>query len=111
MGKNKDNDGAQQGATNHPPSLHGDKTVSRLEENTNTGNPERGRTGPQHDPADIRAHNDEGRDRLFENREQHDDAEQASEKTRRARDIDRHDHAPDTELAHRSVQSTAKRKN
>ena len=111
MGKNKDNHGVQQGATDHPPSLHGKKTVSHLEETTNTSNPERGRGGPQHDPADIRAHNDIGRDRLFEDREQHDDADSASEKTRRARDIDRHDHGPDTELAHRDVQSSAKRKN
>ncbi|HEX6574363.1 MAG TPA: hypothetical protein VF042_05275, partial [Gemmatimonadaceae bacterium] len=107
----KDNAGRQQAATNHPPGLHGDKTVSRLQEMTNSGNEERERTGPQHDPNEIRAHNDKGRDRLFEDREQHDDADRASEKTRRARDIDRHDHAPDTELAHRSVQSTAKRKN
>lgn len=111
MGKNKDNQGIQQGATDHPPSLHGRKTVSRLEEMTNTSNPERGRIGPQHDPDEIRAHNDTGRDRLFEGREQHDDADQASEKTRRARDIERHGHAPNTELAQRSVRSSAKRKN
>ena len=111
MGKNKDNHGRQQGATDHPPSLHGKETVSRIRQTTNTSNPEREGVGPQHDPEHIRAHNDTGRDRLFEDREQHDDADRASEKTRRARDIDRHDHGPDTELAHRDVQSSAKRKN
>lgn len=52
-------------------------------------------SGPGHDPAEIRKHDDEGKDRLFEGREQHDDAEKSSEKTRLARDIARHDHTTD----------------
>ena len=110
MGKNKENKGTQQGATNQAESQHGDETTSRIAEISQTGNPERNR-GPRHDPQEIRSHNSEGKDRLFEDREQHDEAEKNSEKTRLARDIDRHDHAPDTELDHRNVQSAAKRKN
>ena len=36
----------------------------------------------------------DGRHRLFENRDQHDEAERGSEWTRRDRDIERHDHDP-----------------
>jgi len=109
MGKNKENKGAQQGATNHAESQHGNETTSRIAEISQTANPERG-TGPRYDPQEIRSHDDEGKDRLCEEREQHDEAEKNSEKTRLARDLDRHDHAPDTELSHRNTQSSAKRK-
>lgn len=109
MGKNKENKGTQQGAANHAESQHGDQTTSRIAEISQTGSPHRG-TGPRHDPQEIRSHDDQGKDRLFEDREQHDEAEKNSEKTRLARDIGRHDHAPDTELDHRDVQSSAKRK-
>ena len=111
MGKNRDNKGIQQGATNHAPGQHGDKTISRIAEVSQTGNPAETGIGPQHDPAEIRKHNHVGKDRLFEDREQHDDADKNSEKTRLAREIDRHDHGPDTELHHRSTQASAKRKN
>lgn len=111
MGKNKSNKGSQQGATNHPPSLHGDKTTSRLREISQTSNPERDRIGPRYDPSEIRSHDHpDGKSRLFEDRQQHDEADKNSEKTRLARDIDRHDHGSDTELQHRNVQSRAKRK-
>src|SRR4051812_2916916 len=111
MGKNKKNDGVQQGATNHPPGLHGDKTVSRIAEISQTSNPERDRIGPRYDPDEIRSHNHpEGKSRLFEDREQHDEADKNSEKTRLARDIDRHDPGPDTELQHRNGQASTKRK-
>ena len=111
MGKNKDNNGVQQGAVNHAPSQHGDKTISRIAEISQTSNPERDRIGPRYDPEEIRAHDHpEGKSRLFEDRQQHDEADKNSEKTRLARDIDRHDHGPDTELHQRNVQSSAKRK-
>ena len=51
--------------------------------------------GPTHDPAEIRKHDDAGKDRLFEGREQHDDAEKASEKARLAKDVASHDHPAD----------------
>lgn len=111
MGKNKDNDGVQQGAVDHAPSQHGDKTLSRIAEISQTPNPERDRIGPRYDADEIRAHeHPPGKSRLFEDREQHDEADKNSEKTRLARDIDRHNHEPDSELAHRNVQSSAKRK-
>jgi hypothetical protein len=111
MGKNKDNNGVQQGPVDHANSLHGKKTLSRLNELTNSSDPERGRTGQQFDPEKTREHNHPGGNRLFEDRQQHDDADQQSEKTRLARDIERHHHGPGTELHHRDVQSSAKRKN
>ena len=49
----------------------------------------------QHDPSEIAKHDDVGKDRLFEDREQHDEADKNSEKTRRARDVDRHGHDVD----------------
>ncbi len=42
--------------------------------------------GPGHDPAKIARHDDHGKDRLFEKREQHDDAEKKSEKSRLAKE-------------------------
>lgn len=52
-------------------------------------------TGSSHDPKKIERHDDVGKDRLFENREQHDDAEKQSEKSRLAKDISKHDHTED----------------
>jgi hypothetical protein len=48
--------------------------------------------GPGHDPAKIARHDDAGKDRLFEHREQHDDAEKESERSRLAKDVAKHDH-------------------
>jgi hypothetical protein len=67
-------------------------------------------TGPGHDPEEIRKHNDLGKDRLFEGREQHDDAEKASEKTRLAKDVARHDHPVDDDVADSGSGPSAKRK-
>ncbi len=49
-------------------------------------------SGPGHDPEEISKHDDVGKDRLFEGREQHDEADKNSEKTRLARDVKRHKH-------------------
>jgi hypothetical protein len=67
-------------------------------------------SGPNHDPAEIRKHDDAGKDRLFEGREQHDEAEKNSEKTRLARDVDRHDHQADDDVADSGSGASAKRK-
>ncbi|HWL38916.1 MAG TPA: hypothetical protein VNO75_01665 [Gemmatimonadaceae bacterium] len=67
-------------------------------------------TGPGLDPAEIRKHDDVGKDRLFEGRQQHDDAEKNSEKTRLARDVDRHDHSVDDDIADAGSAASAKRK-
>jgi hypothetical protein len=63
-----------------------------------------------HDPAKIAQHDDAGKDRLFEGREQHDEAEKNSEKTRLARDAERHDHPVDDDVADAGSGASAKRK-
>jgi hypothetical protein len=68
-------------------------------------------TTPTHDPAEIRKHDDTGKDRLFEDREQHDEAEKNSEKTRLSRDVQRHDHQVDDDIADAGSAPSAKRKN
>lgn len=63
-----------------------------------------------HDEAKIRQHDDLGKDRLFEGREQHDEADKNSEKTRLARDVDRHNHDVDDAVADAGSGPSAKRK-
>jgi len=67
-------------------------------------------SGAGHDPNEIRKHDDTGKDRLFEGREQHDEAEKASEKARLAKDVDRHDHPVDDNVADSGNGAGAKRK-
>jgi hypothetical protein len=67
-------------------------------------------SGAGHDPAEIRQHDDTGKDRLFEGREQHDEADKNSEKTRLARDVQRHGHAVDDDVADSGTPASAKRK-
>ena len=67
-------------------------------------------SGPRHDAAEIRKHDDVGKDRLFEGRQQHDDAEKNSEKTRLAKDVARHDHPVDDDVADSGTGPSAKRK-
>jgi hypothetical protein len=68
-------------------------------------------TNRQHwDPAEVAKHDDEGRDRLFEGREQHDEAEKNSEKTRLARDSQRHSHDVDSQEGDSGISHNAKRK-
>lgn len=109
MGKNKDNKGIQQGALQHAPGQQGEKTRSRQAEIAQTSR-DGGEPGPRHDPSEIRKHDDTGKDRLFEGRQQHDDAEKSSEKTRLSRDLDRHGHLPDEELSRPDLPSFGKRK-
>ncbi len=49
----------------------------------------------RYDADEVRKHDDVGRDRLFEGREQHDEADKNSDKLRLSRDIQRHGHDPD----------------
>ena len=67
-------------------------------------------TRQNHDPAEIAKHDDEGKDRLFEGREQHDEADKNSEKTRRARDVDRHKHDVDPQVSDSGTGHTGKHK-
>ena len=79
--------GRQKGAQRHAEGTQGRKTKARQREIL-----ESGPAGPGKDPSRDPSHSDPGEHRLFEDRQQHDEAEKNSEKTRLARDIDRHDH-------------------
>jgi hypothetical protein len=68
------------------------------------------RKSQHHDPAKVEQHDDVGKDRLFEGREQHDEAEKNSEKNRLARDVERHGHDVDEQVSDSGTSHTAKRK-
>lgn len=67
-------------------------------------------SGAGHDPQEIAKHNDAGKDRLFEGREQHDEAEKNSEKSRLAKDVAEHHHGVDDDIADAGSDASAKRK-
>jgi hypothetical protein len=67
-------------------------------------------SGAGHDPAHIAKHNDAGKDRLFEGRQQHDEAEKNSEKGRLTKDVQQHDHAVDDQETDAGTGASAKRK-
>ncbi len=69
MAKDRENDGNQQGAVNRSASQQGDKTRAQQAETAQSGESgTQGQRGPDHDPAEIREHDDAGKDRLFEGR-------------------------------------------
>ena len=116
MGKPKHGDdqrGEQQGAKQHAEGLHGDKTVSRLREQTNAKaeHEERGQRAA-HDPnrhgkhsAEANAvHEDylengelarDGKHQLFEGRKEHDEADRNQNKNRLDKDVSKHHHDRD----------------
>jgi hypothetical protein len=57
------------------------------------------------DPAEIAKHDDPAKDRLFADRQQHDEADKNSEKTRLERDIDRHGHDPEQFQVHKGKEN------
>lgn len=65
---------------------------------------------PGHDANDVSKHNDSGKDRMFEGREQHDDADMKSEKNRLAKDQAKHDHPTEGEDAVTESNMHVKRK-
>ena len=65
-------------------------------------------SGPGHDAEKVSKHDDHGKDRLFEGRQQHDDAERKSEKNRIARDAAKHDHPVDADSGDVATGTTAK---
>jgi hypothetical protein len=75
-----------------------DQSAEATNESGQTSDTQRS-SGPRYDPDEIRKHDDVGKDRLFEDRQQHDEAEKNSEKTRLARDVERHDHPVDDDSA------------
>ena len=79
--------GAQQGAQRHAEGQHGDKTHSRTLEELHSGAP-RGDAGETAAPK-------AGRHRLYEDREQHDEADKNSDKNRAEVEIERGRHPID----------------
>jgi hypothetical protein len=79
--------GQQKGAQQHAEGEHGEKTKARHREilQSRPAEPPSGDATPHDQP-------DPGAERLFSHREQHDEAELNSEKTRLSRDISRHGH-------------------
>jgi hypothetical protein len=69
-----------------------DHAADAANESTKTTDTQHSSGATHHDEKKIRQHDDDGKDRLFEHREQHDDAEKKSEKTRLAKDVAQHHH-------------------
>jgi hypothetical protein len=67
-------------------------------------------SGAGHNPAEIAKHDDAGKDRLFEGRQQHDEAEKNSEKSRLAKDVQQHHHSVDDDMTDAGTGASAKRK-
>ena len=86
-----------------------DQAAEAAKETDSTAGEERS-SGPSHDPEEIAKHDDAGKDRLFEGREQHDEAEKNSEKTRLAKDVAEHHHSVDDDVADSGTDASAKRK-
>lgn len=113
MGKNKKNSGRQQGPQDHAVGDHGPITRMAIKRQVSTpGHSDEAaeRKHDHYDPKVIRAHKKKGGDRLFEHRKQHDEAEENSEKTRLARDIDRHRHGQRDRFHLAEREAMAKRK-
>lgn len=110
MARRKQNRGVQQGAQSHAEGEHGAKTREfiRREQITTKVKDEESK-GPEHDPEQIARHDDIGKDRLFDDRKQHDEAEKGSEKTRVSRDMGRHNHDSAEALLRRNRQNRARK--
>ena len=91
-------DGKQKGPQDHAEGGQGKKTRSRQQEILHSG--PRNEPDPTHDATgrdlthggDLTRGTPDGDHRLFEDRQQHDEAEKNSEKTRLGRDVNRHGH-------------------
>lgn len=81
--------GVQKGAQRHAEGQHGEKAHRRFIEQLQEGQTKEARD-PAKEPEPR--HRQDGEHRLFEQRQQHDEAEKNSEWNRLSRDIDRHGH-------------------
>ena len=89
-------DGVQKGPQDHAEGQHGSKTHGKFLEQLKNGNgatPEKPVNGVEPPPKSPAHHN--AAHRLFEQRQQHDEAEKNSEKTRLNREIERRHLDPD----------------
>ncbi len=93
MAKRRDERGKQKGAQVHAEGQHGSKTHSHFLEQLHSGpsGEERQKENAAGDPT----HADPSKQRLFGDREQHDEADKNQDKNRLMRDVDRHDHDRD----------------
>jgi protein subunit release factor B len=82
-------DGVQKGPQDHAEGQHGSKTRSKILEQLHSGNgaASANRMEEQQHPKHLAHHN--SAHRLFEDRQQHDEAERNSEKTRHNREVER----------------------
>lgn len=80
MGQNDRQQGRQQGAQEHGEGQHGEKAHERMVEELESGTPGRA-------ADDRHSHPQDGKHRLFEGREQHDEADQNSDRNRLEKDI------------------------
>jgi hypothetical protein len=82
-------DGVQKGPQDHAEGQHGSKTRSKILEQLHSGNGVKPEAAPTPlEPSKNGAHHNSAH-RLFEERQQHDEAEKNSEKTRLHREIER----------------------
>lgn len=89
-------DGVQKGPQDHAEGGHGAKTRSKILEQLHSGN---GAVAENNGNGSAAASNSNGHHaahRLFEDRQQHDEAEKRSEKTRLNRELERGHVEPDT---------------
>ena len=116
----KPDEGNQKGAQAHAEGQQGAKTRSRLKQQINDEGA-REETHSQREANDpnrfgkraqtaAEPHEDDfpesdGRHRLFEGRQQHDEADKNSEKTRLERDIDRHGHDAEQFQVHKGKEN------
>lgn len=91
--KHDDERGRQKGAQPHAEGEHGDGTHARLVEQLRSG--PSGGEERRDDAAGDPTHSEPGKHRLFEDRQQHDEADRNQDKSRLARDIERHGHDRD----------------
>ena len=92
MSQNKKRGGAQKGPQDHAEGQHGRKTHGAMLEALHSGPSGEERGKQPESGGEI-----EGHHRLFENREQHDEAELNSEKNRAAIEVERGKHPIDEE--------------
>lgn len=108
--KHEDARGKQKGAQQHAEGQHGEKARAHLRDEIQTAGPAERDDVEQRDRSVADEHPADGRHRLFEGREQHDEADKNSEKNRLARDVQRHDHEIDEDVADSGSAHGAKHK-
>jgi len=92
MSQNSERDGKQKGPQEHAEGQHGKKAHGAMLEQLHSGP-----SGEERDAQPQQGESVDGRHRLYEDREQHDEAEKNSEKNRAAIEVERGKHPIDEE--------------